>query len=91
MARRQRAMLDALWPTLKPGGRLLYTSCSVLKAENADVVGGFLAVTPAASDRTPEAVAEWPPGLPGAGPGHQRLPGEADMDGFYYACLDKRG
>jgi 16S rRNA (cytosine967-C5)-methyltransferase len=91
MARRQRAMLDALWPTLKSGGRLLYTSCSVLKAENADVVRGFLADTPAASDRTPEAVAEWPPGLPGAGPGHQRLPGEADMDGFYYACLDKRG
>jgi 16S rRNA (cytosine967-C5)-methyltransferase len=90
LARRQRAMLEALWPLLKPGGRLLYTSCSVLHIENREVVGGFLEATPAASEATPEAVAGWPERGNMTGPGHQRLPGEADMDGFYYACLDKQ-
>ena len=89
LARRQRAMLDALWPLLRPGGRFLYTSCSVLKAENTGVIGGFLAATPAAVDTT--AGSGWPPGADPDGPGHARLPGEADMDGFYYACLDKQG
>jgi 16S rRNA (cytosine967-C5)-methyltransferase len=89
--RRQRAMLEALWPTLRPGGRLLYTSCSVLKAENAAVVRSFLADTPAGADVTPAAVAGWPPSPDPEGPGYARLPGEADMDGFYYACLVKQG
>jgi len=91
LPRRQRAMLEALWPLLRPGGRFLYTSCSVLKAENAAVVGGFLAATPAAVDTTASAAPGWPPGAPCQDPGHVRLPGEADMDGFYYACLDKQG
>ena len=60
LARRQRAMLDALWPLLRPGGRFLYTSCSVLTAENGEVVKGFLETTPAASDATSAAVAGWP-------------------------------
>ena len=91
LRRRQRAMLEALWPLLRPGGRFLYTSCSVLKAENAEVVAGFLAATPSAVDTTAAAIPGWPPGASREGPGHVRLPGEADMDGFYYACLDKQG
>ena len=35
---RQAAMLDALWPLLRPGGRLLYATCSLLPAENAEQV-----------------------------------------------------
>jgi 16S rRNA (cytosine967-C5)-methyltransferase len=70
---------------------LLYTSCSVLKAENAAVVRSFLADTPAGADVTPAAVAGWPPSPDPEGPGYARLPGEADMDGFYYACLVKQG
>ena len=89
-ARRQSAMLEALWPLLKPGGRLLYTSCSVLKAENAGVIRAFLAVTPDAGDGTQADAAGWPPSPDPDGPGHVRLPGEADMDGFYYACLEKQ-
>jgi 16S rRNA (cytosine967-C5)-methyltransferase len=91
LPRRQLAMLEALWSLLRPGGRLLYTSCSVLKVENAAVVGRFLAATPAAVDTTGSAAPGWPPGPDREGPGHVRLPGEADMDGFYYACLDKQG
>src|SRR5690606_16776652 len=43
LAAQQARLLDALWPLLAPGGRLLYATCSVLRAENAAQVGAFLA------------------------------------------------
>jgi 16S rRNA (cytosine967-C5)-methyltransferase len=74
----QARLLDALWPLLAPGGRLVYATCTVLRRENGAQIEGFL-------ERTPDAA------LTGPGPqgALQILPGEADMDGFYYACLDK--
>jgi 16S rRNA (cytosine967-C5)-methyltransferase len=89
LVRRQSELLEAAWGTLKPGGRLLYTSCSVLAAENEQVVAAFLKRTAGAHDLTPELTAGWPERPAGAGPGYQVLPGEAAMDGFYYACLAK--
>lgn len=93
LALRQRRLLASLWPLLKRGGRLLYASCSVLRAENAAVVAGFLADTPAAADITNSASL----GVPGLqslgvtnGPGIALLPGVAGTDGFYYACLERR-
>ena len=74
----QQRLLAALWPLLAPGGRLVYATCSVLKEENAEVIERFLA-------RTPEARLESSPGA-----GLQILPGEANQDGFYYACVAKR-
>jgi 16S rRNA (cytosine967-C5)-methyltransferase len=89
LARKQDKLLTAAWGVVKPGGRLLYTSCSVLAAENERVVAGFLGATADARDLTPELTRLWPARPPGAGPGYQVLPGEAAMDGFYYACLGK--
>jgi 16S rRNA (cytosine967-C5)-methyltransferase len=90
LARRQAALLRAAWGLLAPGGTLLYTSCSILRAENEAVVGPFLATTPEAADATAGLTRGWPQ-PPGAGsPGHQLLPGQAGMDGFYYACLVRR-
>ncbi len=81
----QAAMLDALWPRLKPGGALLYATCSVLQAENAGQVGAFLA-------RQADAQAQPLDARFGraSGAGRQRLPGEQGMDGFFYALLRKR-
>jgi 16S rRNA (cytosine967-C5)-methyltransferase len=90
LARRQAQLLRTAWGLLAPGGTLLYTSCSVLKAENEAVVGAFLAATPQARDRTPEATRLWPARSDGSGPGYRVRTGEAGMDGFYYACLTKR-
>lgn len=82
LAALQARILDAAWPLLAPGGRLVYATCSVLAAENARQVGSFV-------QRHPDAVAmpiaaEW--GRP-CGFGRQVLPGEAGMDGFFYAML----
>lgn len=78
----QARLLDALWPLLAPGGVLVYATCSVLREENAGQVEAFLA-------RHPEA-APMPLGERfgrAAGAGRQRLPGDAGMDGFFYAAL----
>jgi 16S rRNA (cytosine967-C5)-methyltransferase len=88
LAHRQAAMLAVAWGLLRPGGTLLYTSCSVLRAEDEGVIEGFLARTGDATDLTPARTGAWP-GRPTAGPGYLVQSGEADMDGFYYACLDK--
>ena len=39
----QLRMLRTLWPMIRPGGELLYTTCSILAAENEDVIRAFLA------------------------------------------------
>jgi len=92
LAARERQLLQALWPLLAAGGRLVYASCSVLKAENATVVGGFLEDTPEAVDVT-ESVSLNLPGLPTQPAtdeaGVALLPGIAGTDGFYYACLER--
>jgi 16S rRNA (cytosine967-C5)-methyltransferase len=88
LARRQRQLLAASWRLVAPGGTLLYTSCSVLHAENQGVVGAFLAETRQATDVTATLTGGWPP-RPAPGVGYAILPGEAGMDGFYYACLRK--
>ena len=89
LAKRQGELLVAAWAMVKPGGRLLYTSCSFLAAENEKVIRNFLQRTPGASDMTPGLTSTWPARPPDSGPGYQVLPGEAAMDGFYYACLSK--
>ena len=82
----QARLLDALWKVLKPGGVLLYATCSILKDENELQVAAFLARTPGASAQ--ELPAQY--GHP-AGPCRQRLPGEQGMDGFFYARICKNG
>ena len=76
--------MNALWPLLRPGGMLLYCTCSVLPQENEDNVQRFLANHPDASASPVDA--HW--GVVRGG-GRQVLPGEQGMDGFYYARLFK--
>ena len=81
----QGRLLRRLWPLLETGGILLYATCSVLKDENSRQIGQFIAHHPDA-ELTP-LDADW--GHP-LGHGRQILPGERDMDGFFYARLRKR-
>jgi 16S rRNA (cytosine967-C5)-methyltransferase len=82
LSREQSRLLSALWPLLAPGGRLVYATCSVLRAENEAVVAAFLAAHP---DAHPQPF-ELPVGHR-AGDGWQILPGEGGLDGMYYAVL----
>ncbi|HEX6733833.1 MAG TPA: 16S rRNA (cytosine(967)-C(5))-methyltransferase RsmB, partial [Azonexus sp.] len=50
----QARILDALWPLVRPGGKLLYATCSVFPAENGDQVARFLERQPLARRRHEE-------------------------------------
>ncbi|MXY52202.1 MAG: 16S rRNA (cytosine(967)-C(5))-methyltransferase RsmB [Gammaproteobacteria bacterium] len=83
-ASQQGNMLDAVWPTLRPGGTLVYCTCSILVEENDDVVAAFLDRT--ANAAAPAISADW--GLP-TSYGRQTLPAPGQGDGFYFARLVK--
>jgi len=92
LCRIQAELLEALWPTLRPGGRLLYATCSVFRAEGQGQIDAFL------QRQGPSGVR-----LDPASPGHLLpLPDNAQAamtpsgraadeiaDGFYYALLHK--
>ncbi len=79
----QQAMLENIWPLLKEGGTLLYATCSILPQENTQQVAQFLAINEDAR------LAPLIEGETNSTPGRQILPGEQQMDGFYYARLVK--
>ncbi len=84
----QLRLLRALWPLLKPGGRLLYSTCSLLRAENETVVAAFLADEPTARELD---LADSAAGELGVAQRHgvQLLPGQRATDGFYYALMTR--
>ncbi|MEL5848053.1 MAG: 16S rRNA (cytosine(967)-C(5))-methyltransferase RsmB [Candidatus Igneacidithiobacillus chanchocoensis] len=76
LTQEQARLLRGVWPLLRPGGRLLYCTCSVLPEENGEQIAAFL-------DEQADARLQVHP-LSG-----QRLPGQDGMDGFFYALLGK--
>ena len=82
LAATQAGLLDALWPLLAPGGRLLYATCSVLREENDRQVEAFLARHADAQLLPLDARFGHD-----TGHGTQRFPGEDGGDGFFYALL----
>lgn len=80
----QQQILQASWRLLKPDGMLLYATCSVLVKENEKQIKRFVENQGDAQHKM--IVANW---------GYQRqygrqiLTGEDEMDGFYYACINK--
>jgi 16S rRNA (cytosine967-C5)-methyltransferase len=87
--RTQLLILRAAAARLAPGGRLLYSTCSVLPQENEEVVTRLLQEVPSLSVAVMPGARELAPGAIDCAPGVQLLPGaEAGTDGFYYACLE---
>lgn len=83
----QKKMLQALWGVLRPGGRLLYCTCSVFLAEGSTQLQTFLT-------HNTDAVLLPSPGhlIPRSGTNGETVPDNqfCDHDGFYYALLQKR-
>jgi len=84
MHAQQRRILSALWPLLAPGGKLVYITCSVLRAENEVIVSELLAAQ--ADARIVDFTL---PTGQAAAMGWQILPGDGDLDGMYYAVIEK--
>jgi len=81
----QAQLLDTVWQTLSPGGRMIYATCSIWPEENQEQMAQFV-------QRHQEAQMDELE-LPGCGStatGLQILPGYQSMDGFYYAAINKR-
>jgi len=78
----QAQILKNIWALLKPGGTLLYATCSILPEENSEQVQQFIANIP---DVTHISITENESDI-----GWQILPNEHAMDGFYYAKLVKK-
>jgi 16S rRNA (cytosine967-C5)-methyltransferase len=81
----QIKLLSTLWQTLKRNGLLLYVTCSILKQENSDLIKQFI-------ENQHDCVlkpikAKWGKDT---GYGRQILTGQDNMDGFFYACLEKK-
>lgn len=80
----QKLLLERLWPLLKPGGMLVYATCSVLKLENSQQIHNFIESHADSTSPDPDTV----PGIRQPY-GRQILPGDKGMDGFFYAVLRK--
>lgn len=86
LAKQQARLLSVLWPLLKPGGRLLYCTCSVFHAEGQNQINAFLGnnsnatLLPSPGHLLPGQVAQWV--------GVVDNP-TSEHDGFYYALLEK--
>jgi len=81
----QQQILRTIWPMLKPGAKLLYATCSIFKQENEQQVEQFVQQMDNAE------LLEMPDhfGSPCCY-GRQVLPGQDNMDGFYYCLLGKK-
>ena len=89
LAATQARLLDALWPLLAPGGRLLYCTCSVFRSEGSEQIDAFL------QRRSDAALVEAPPSpghllpLPDNGATLSTAGPSRAADGFFIALLEK--
>jgi len=80
----QAVLLKAMWPLLKPGGLLLYATCSILPDENNSIVSDF--INEQSDANVVELKVNWGQVTP---TGRQLFPVDGGHDGFYYALLRK--
>lgn len=86
LAARQQELLEAMWRILKPGGKLLYVTCSVLSQENREQISRFI------YNHQDATLIHLPSiGLQDEFGDLRIAPGFEGMDGFYYALLEKKG
>jgi len=84
LVQKQRALLESAWPLLNAGGYLLYSTCSLLKAENSTQILQFLSAHADA-----EHIALEVAGTLACDAGIQLPPQTGGPDGFFYALLRK--
>jgi 16S rRNA (cytosine967-C5)-methyltransferase len=91
MAARQRDILAAAAKLLRPGGRLVYATCSLLDDENDGIVDAFLAAHPEFAPLVAEQILGGQGIAPKTGERLRLSPSVHDTDGFFAAVLERRG
>lgn len=86
---KQSAILDAAAKMVRPGGRLVYATCSLLTAENDAIIDAFLASHPDFSQTSAESILARQ-GIAVSGERLRLLPQEHATDGFFAAVLDRK-
>jgi len=84
LVKTQQNILESMWSILKPGGVLLYATCSILRDENDRQIASFMQNHSDAKEQLIQL--PWGRALQY---GWQIFPGEAQLDGFYYAKIEK--
>jgi 16S rRNA (cytosine967-C5)-methyltransferase len=87
---KQHAILDSAARLVKPGGRLVYATCSILPEENEQVVAGFCARHPEFETLGCDAILAQQKIELATGPQFKVLPHSHGMDGFFAAALQRR-
>ncbi len=87
-ARRQIDLLEGYAPLVRPGGRMVYSTCSLFRGENEDVVKKFLKGNPGFRSVGLADVIPWPVET-GPGKGVTLLPHRHGTDGFFIAALER--
>jgi len=85
LVKQQKIILQSLWTLLKPGGFLLYSTCSIFKDENERQIEWFVENHDNCMEKSLKLL-KWGEE---SSFGRQILPGDYDMDGFFYTCLQK--
>lgn len=85
----QRSILQAASRLLRPGGRLVYATCSLMAEENDEIVQDFLASSPSFELQSAQALLQ-PQGVPYEGEVLRLLPHRHGTDGFYAAALCRK-
>ena len=83
----QRAILDCAAGYLKPGGRLVYSTCTIHPEENQDQVAAFLGRHPAFRVIAPALAL--PAGMEQGSHGILSVPGRTGMDGFFICVMQR--
>ena len=83
----QSAILDTAAALLKPGGRLVYSTCTIDPTENEEQVAAFLRRHPEFAVATPEI--PFPAGMTVGEYGALSIPTRTGMDGFFLCALQK--
>lgn len=83
----QAKILDNAAVSLKPGGRLVYSTCTINPAENERQIGAFLQRHPEFRVQTPERV--FPQGMTIGPFGALSVPTRTGMDGFFISVMQK--
>ena len=86
---KQAAILDAVATLVRPGGRLVYATCSLLSAENDDIVAAFLEKHPDFS-LLPASAVLGKQGIACEGDVLRLLPHKHNTDGFFAAAMERK-